>query len=656
MKELALAQGDESQQRRFLLSDAVQNFLESAATSLLCNSLDAERALGMVKQREARRISLVSTISRDVLCRQFTHWRETNCREVDKWATRLRKLKNARWNSIAWQQLDSDLRPLGLRITSETSRSMALGGSADRAHHDSPDTIMTTPQKRGNKDSQAHSETKRLKQNARVSKPSAAPTVSSVKSRGSKPSAAPTGSSVESRGSKPSAALTNSLVKPRGSKPSAAPTGTSVKPPTPEEKARFKAELEERRACALGELRRAQQATTFPVTREQWSAWLESNISEFRSRMSKAAAPARRAILNNRVMPMPGLAKPDGSFQPKHQISPLSTEWAKLLDGRSGWHGIQTECGRRMFFLLRHLRHTYVIDLEQYRVIGDFYPYHVDKTFEISGSEMLLSEFEHSLRKNVVHNVYEFTIVATTDSSPNILLKPSKVTEITECLQPISDKTDEVDSCEELGDDMYASDLESDAQIVDTDSDIATSGTSSAVSSDWDGGVDVADAGPASGGPAGESESTADHGSGGPSIWDNGYFHMKGNEFDLKMFIHNKWRVAPPTGLGCYPTMTKTITPSTKGETRDNPRRTTLLLKAWMIWRCRNVTGWIDATPARKRLFDEEVDQLFRDLCRLQPQSDGVLGNASATSFLKKWMPDLVDKLQAEPSIGGAGG
>ena len=44
LQEMALRQNGEMRQRNFLLSDAVQEFLEEAAEALLLNSLHAERA------------------------------------------------------------------------------------------------------------------------------------------------------------------------------------------------------------------------------------------------------------------------------------------------------------------------------------------------------------------------------------------------------------------------------------------------------------------------------------------------------------------------------------------------------------------------------------------------------------------------------------
>ena len=91
--------------------------------------------------------------------------------------------------------------------------------------------------------------------------------------------------------------------------------------------------------------------------------------------------------------------------------------------------------------------------------------------------------------------------------------------------------------------------------------------------------------------------------------------------------------------------MTKTIEPHTVGDTRDNPRRTILCLKAWMLWRANMVPGWIQTSLARERLFAEEAEELLTELRRWQPQPDGVLGHPQATRRIKEWVPDLVARL-----------
>ena len=111
------------------------------------------------------------------------------------------------------------------------------------------------------------------------------------------------------------------------------------------------------------------------------------------------------------------------------------------------------------------------------------------------------------------------------------------------------------------------------------------------------------------------------------------------------MHIYEKWLVAPPNGIGRLPAMTKTITPSTLGESRDMPTRSMLCLRAWMLFRVNAFPGWVSSLVHRKRLFLEESDRLYKDACNLQPQADGLLGHKYASKLFKEWVPDLADKL-----------
>ena len=84
--------------------------------------------------------------------------------------------------------------------------------------------------------------------------------------------------------------------------------------------------------------------------------------------------------------------------------------------------------------------------------------------------------------------------------------------------------------------------------------------------------------------------------------------------------------------------MSKTITPSTIAEDRAKPVLSLLFLKSWMIWRVRQVHGWVESNGPRQRLFTEEVAFLHADLKRLQP-----LGNKRAAQFLRALVPDMFD-------------
>ena len=215
-----------------------------------------------------------------------------------------------------------------------------------------------------------------------------------------------------------------------------------------------------------------------------------------------------------------------------------------------------------------------------------------------------------------------------------------------------------------------SSDMEDDAIDVDTDSDKMSfdeSGNSlseaSISSDDWPAKCGPGPAnsgpapatGPASGGPApatgpassgpapGPASGGPDqYGYTGPTIWDNGYFFIKGNKLDLKMFIHREFTADAALGPAFR---SKTITPRTIGETRESPTKSMLCLKAWMLWRARTVAGWVDSVPARQRLFAETEHELYLAVQRVQPQKDGLLGHELASRMLVGWAPDVVTRL-----------
>jgi hypothetical protein len=91
--------------------------------------------------------------------------------------------------------------------------------------------------------------------------------------------------------------------------------------------------------------------------------------------------------------------------------------------------------------------------------------------------------------------------------------------------------------------------------------------------------------------------------------------------------------------------MSKQVTPRDYGETREEPVRSLLLLRAWTLRRARQ-NDWADARGFRKRHFDEQEALLERDVkalgapCRL-------LGNAKANSVLREVAPSLVARLRS---------
>ena len=195
-----------------------------------------------------------------------------------------------------------------------------------------------------------------------------------------------------------------------------------------------------------------------------------------------------------------------------------------------------------------------------------------------------------------------------------------------------------VDTCVE-GSDLSGNTTDADEECSDTDDEVPLKQSPI---------KDSKPAASATGDAASSTSATGDSASAsatGETLHANGFFYLKGLKRDLKMFIHDRWIVDPPFGLGRYPTMSRTIKPSTVGEDRSHPERSRLCCKAWMIWRARHIPGWIESDDVRARLFREESDVLLKELKILQPQIDGVLGNTHASDFMREWVPDIVSQI-----------
>ena len=234
-----------------------------------------------------------------------------------------------------------------------------------------------------------------------------------------------------------------------------------------------------------------------------------------------------------------------------------------------------------------------------------------------------------------------------------VFLKPVKKKLITTPLPYRRTTTEEAeDSCEDLGlTHLEKSDLDEGDPAVDTgavSSDLSGCTTGSASDSSTDSEAPLKKV-PATGGtvPAtgGKPDKPVKFGKSGPTIYDNGYFYIKSHELDLKMHIHDRWLVDPPEGIGRSPQMTKTITPERFGENRDDPVRSLLVLKAWMLGRARIIPGWIESDVSRQHLFTEEADLLLAGVKRLQPQKDRLLGNRVASKLMRECVPDIVAKI-----------
>ena len=149
--------------------------------------------------------------------------------------------------------------------------------------------------------------------------------------------------------------------------------------------------------------------------------------------MRRSEAIQRRRELNIRIDKRREL--PCGKrVQPQADEHRATTTWGKLLELRNGWHGVQTDSGRRMFYVMHLVRRTYVINIEPYRQTGGPWPYHIKANFLLTDSMMTLVSFEQMMQLEHVRNVFEFHVEADPGPAPatgGVRLKPVLCTILT---------------------------------------------------------------------------------------------------------------------------------------------------------------------------------------------------------------------------------
>ena len=127
------------------------------------------------------------------------------------------------------------------------------------------------------------------------------------------------------------------------------------------------------------------------------------------------------------------------------------------------------------------------------------------------------------------------------------------------------------------------------------------------------------------------------------AIVDNPYFRIapRSDVEAIRILIREAWQMPLPKGLveAAIP-MSKTLWPCRYGEKLEEPTKTSLVARSWMLWRARR-GGWANGEKYRQRVFADEAARLARDIKQLQPQKDHVLGNTEATEMLKLWTPDV---------------
>ena len=124
------------------------------------------------------------------------------------------------------------------------------------------------------------------------------------------------------------------------------------------------------------------------------------------------------------------------------------------------------------------------------------------------------------------------------------------------------------------------------------------------------------------------------------TIYSNGYFSFTDNPAypDIKVLIVPRWRKA---GLLGTEAMSKTLVPTHYGDTRENPVRTTLLLKSWMLNRATR-HGFCNAKASRRRLFAREAAELRAAVVGMSSVAAPTTGNTYADDIIREWTPHVL--------------
>ena len=596
LRGIARKERNESQALQWMVSLPVQEFLEQFCTELLTHSLDVERKAAHVKQWESSKVIHIATASLNNICVRAAKVRQQHALLIEGAMKRLRRLRKTSSGSLAWK--DDDVRPHGLRF--QAGHTFNRLGS-EQAH--------ATPLGSG----QAH--------------------------------ANPLGSG-------------QAHANPFGSgQAHATPFGSGQGSQKRKIMDDACAEKDELLRVAQEKVDMLQSTCTLPVTRFQWSTWLDDNIDEFRERMKTASVERRKR--NIRIRAWPDLPAGVPRLQPRKAIAPLQA-WAVNLAGRVGWHGVQATTGeKRMFFLVRHDRHTFVIDLEPNRD-GMELAYLFDKTFDLKGQLGPLSSLEATcpnakqiVRFEVSAEPYGNGFRVTPRRGSSITAPLPRKKRGADVVQGEDGQGDVVDTdaldddvCG-AGEDIGEGDDVSSECVVDTDVDSAESSCNNGSSSDDDG-DDKSVRLPIIADPPymiiedAKAKAQRDFLGRRQVVWENTYFYIPkpvSTHTGLRIHMRHSTAVLMKAESGTD----KHLTPSHFEESIENPLRTTLLLRAWMLWRVRQ-SAWATEKEGCKRHFDEERHALKRDILKQFGCVKGAavsLGHARADTLLNLWVCNL---------------
>ena len=134
-------------------------------------------------------------------------------------------------------------------------------------------------------------------------------------------------------------------------------------------------------------------------------------------------------------------------------------------------------------------------------------------------------------------------------------------------------------------------------------------------------------------------------------LWSDEYFVVRHRPVDAAVQVRIKKAHCDSLCESTWP-MSCQVVPRSFGEKPDDPVRSLLVLRGWMLWRAR-VDGWAQARNFRAKHFVEHEAHLERDVKSLKAQG-GLLGNSAADAAFAVSSPAIVARLRAATAAASA--
>ena len=379
-----------------------------------------------------------------------------------------------------------------------------------------------------------------------------------------------------------------------------------------------------------------------PVTHQHWEAWLHANLDAFRASM--LTAPADRKQRNRRVRARENLPQAVGRIQPLALTTcKCVTDWARKLQNRTGWHGIHTKKHGTIVVFLIHL--NFVTHYVRGRITHAWPPQCTLRSdFKVTECVFGLDHLEAMLAGDLVLELFRFDVTAEAAISVGVRINLVGQRELPPVVARRRKAGDAAEDEElvELG-----SDVEDDVEpMVDTDVESDAGSESSDASS-----VDlkaetikqfrVLHPAPVMQ-PRAKAIATGDaRRPPTAALWSYDYFVVRHRRKDSTIQVRTK-DAHVDTLVGKWP-MSCQVKPRDFGEKLDDPVRSTLVFRGWVLWRV-HVEKWADNRRCRAKHFVDFETCLERDVKSLNAPC-GLLGDVNANRQFMSFVPLLAARL-----------